>query len=173
MATTIQIPLQLLTVNLADANAYWSTIDDTNFDWGAVHFASATGAKAYYGGIIPKNLAGTPAWNLFLHHTPFSGTASAAYCLTINAKDFADGATKKTSSLTAIIACATASGGASAVITFTNIASTLGGSANLDSVEAIGAGNDLVVEIIRNGADAGDTHAIWQLSNVILQCDVT
>lgn len=172
MATTIQIPLQLLTVNLADANAYWKAIDDTNFDWGAITFVTGTAGKAYWGGIIPKNLAGTPAWNLFLHHTVASGTGASAVTLTIKALDYANGATKKGSSLTSIIACATAATNASAVITFTNVASTLGGSANLDSVEAITAGNDFIVEIIRQGADQGDTAKTWEVSNVILQCDV-
>jgi hypothetical protein len=173
LATTIQVPLELLTVNLADANAYWNAIDDTNFDFGAIHFESATAGKAYFGGIIPKNLAGTPAWNLFLHHMVASGTGASAVTLTINALDFANGSSKKGATLTSIIACATAGTSASANIVFTNIASTLGGSANLDGVEALGAGNDLVVEIIRQGADAGDTARIWQLVNVILQVDVT
>lgn len=172
MATTIQIPLQLLTVNLADANAYWAAIDDTNFDFGAVTFESATAGKAYWGGIVPKNLAGTPAWNLIIHHTTHSGTGASAVCLTVKALDFADGAQKKGATLTSLISCATAQTSASAALLMTNLASTLGGSANFDGVEAIGAGNDLVVEIIRQGGDQSDTARKWEINNVVLQCDV-
>lgn len=174
MATTVQIPLQLLTINLADGNSYWGTVDDTNFDWGGIFFASATGATSYWHGIIPKNVAGTPAWNLFVHHNQTSGTGASAVTLTVKALDFANAATLRGATLTTLISSATASVGASATYNITNLASSVGaGSSNFDSLEAVGAGNELIVELTRNGEDASDSANLWVVTELAMQIDVT
>lgn len=84
MATTIEIPLELSVVNPTNPNAFWTLKDGPNWYEGRYRFnrfanpamPSGEGLMVFAGN-IPKNVAGTPAWNLVLHHVNASGSAGA------------------------------------------------------------------------------------------------
>lgn len=166
MATRLHIPLTLATVSLANANAFWTAKDGTNFDYGHVAFADAVTGVATYYGMIPQNVASTPAWNLILHHHAESGSGGNVV-LTVKAKDFATNVAKD-AALTSLHTTATFAVSTSANTTITTLSGT-----NYDSTEAVAAGNLLVVEVSRIGGNASDTvNAQWNLAMVCLRVDI-
>lgn len=167
MATTVNIPLALSTVNLGDANAYWSVVDGTNFDYPIYVFTDAVTGTLYFEGIIPPNVAGTPAWNLILWSKGASGTGGDVV-LTVSAKDFATNAAYD-AALTALVSTT-----AYTINTSANTTKTTLGGTNFDGTEAVAAGNKLVVAVSRIGGNASDTLNVnWYLiAPPILQIDV-
>ena len=169
MATSIQIPMALSTVSLANSNCFWTTKDGTNFDYSYLAFKDAVAGTALFWCIVPKNLAGTANWTIKIHHGVDSG-AGGNVILDISALDFADGATID-AALTSLEADRTLATGAAGLLQIDNLATT--GAAIFDADEAITAGNLLLVQITRDGANASDTlSATWALLAVILECDV-
>jgi hypothetical protein len=82
MATTIEIPLELSVVNPTNANAYWTLQNGPlwyearyRFDRFANPSMPSGEGLMVFSGNIPKNVAGTPAWDLVLHHVNASGSA--------------------------------------------------------------------------------------------------
>lgn len=167
MATTVNIPLTLSTVNLGDANAYWSVIDGTNFDYPVYVFKDAVTGTLYFEGIIPPNVAGTPAWNLILWSKGASGSGGDVV-LTVSAKDYPT-ATAFDAALTALVTTTAFTINTSANTTKTSLSGT-----NFDGTEAVAAGNKLVVAISRIGGNGSDTLNVdWYLLNPpVLQIDV-
>jgi hypothetical protein len=155
-----------MTVSLANSNAFWTTKDGTNFDYAYVAFKDAVTGTATYYGVIPKNVAGTPAWNLVLHHHAESGAGGNAI-LTVSGLDFATNAAKD-AALTALITTTAVAVSTSANTTI----STLSGS-NFDGTEAVATNNRLIVQVSRIGGDGSDTLGVqWNLEQVVLQIDV-
>jgi hypothetical protein len=166
MPTTVHIPLALSAVNMADANCFWTAKDGTNFDYGCLAFKDAALGKALFWGIVPKNLAATPAWNLILHHKAASGTGGNVV-LTVKAKDVPT-ATALDAALTALHSSTAFAVETSANLTITTLSGT-----NYDSAEAIAAGNLLLVEVSREAADVNDTvNAEWNLLALVVRVDV-
>lgn len=166
MATTVRIPLALASVNLANSNAFYTTKDGTNFDYSYVSYLDAVTGITWWTGIIPQNVAPTPAWNLVLYHHADSGSGGNVV-LTVTAKDFATGDAKD-AALTSLHSSATFSVNTSANLTVTTLSGT-----NYDGTEAVAAGNRLIVEIQRVGGSGSDTvNATWNLEMVSLRIDI-
>lgn len=166
MPTTVNIPLQLLTVSLANANAFWTAKDGTNYDFGFVAFKDAVTGTATFWGIVPQNVAATPAWNLILWHGANAGVGGNVI-LNVKAKDFADAATID-AALTALETGLSLATGASGLVQ--KDATNAG---DYDVEEALAAGNLLIVEITRDGGNVSDTVGDqWNLHAVVLRIDV-
>lgn len=166
MSTTVRIPLQLLTVSMANGNAYWQAKDGTNFDFGCVSFVDAATGDAYYHGLIPHNMNATENWDLVLHHGA-NGGSGGNVILDISALDFADGATID-SALTTIATDKSLATGTAGLLQI----DLVNGSA-LDGTEGLTAGNWLIVKISRDGGNGSDTVGdVWNLYGVYLQIDV-
>ena len=169
MSTAIRIPLQLSTVNLGNANAFWTTKDGSNYDYGYVAFKDAATGTATYMGIVPQNLASSPQWNLVLHHTKnASGGAGNNVVLSVSALDLSDSATVDDTLTSLISSQAVACDGTALDLTITSLSGS-----NFDGTEALAAGNLLVVEISREGGDANDNiDTQWNLLGVYLHANV-
>lgn len=167
MATTVNIPLAMMTPSLANANAYYSVVDGTNFDYPIYVFTDAVTGIITFWGIIPPNVAGTPAWNLILWSKAASGTG-ANVVLTVNGKDYPT-ATTYDGALTALVSTTAFAINTSAQTTKTTLSGT-----NFDGTEAVAAGNFLVVEVQRIGGNGSDTLNVdwYLLGPPILQIDV-
>lgn len=169
MATSVRIPLQLMTVNLSNANAFWQAKDGTNFDYGYVAYLDNVDGISYWWGIVPKNLSATANWTLIIHHGANAGSGGNVI-LNVSALDFADGATID-AALTVLETGRSLATGTSGLMQIDNLATT--GASIFDADEAITASNFLVVAITRDGDNASDTVADqWNLFSVILECDV-
>ena len=169
MATTVEIPLTLLAVSLANANAFWQAKDGTNFDYGYVAFLDGVAGTAFYHGIVPVNVNATPNWDITIHHGVNSG-AGGNVILDVSAKDFADGATID-AALTSLEADRSLATGAAGLVQIDRLATT--GGSTFDGDEAIAAGAWLIVQVTRDGANASDTlSAQWNLFNVMLRVDL-
>lgn len=168
MATTINIPLALSTVGMSNANAFWKAIDGTNFDYGVYCFLDAVTGIMTFEGIVPSNVAATPAWNLILWSKAVSG-AGGNIVLTVNGKDYPT-ATAYDGALTSLISTT-----AYAINTSANTTKTTLSGTNLDGTEAVAAGNKLIIEVQRIGGNGSDTlNADWYLlCPPIFQIDVT
>lgn len=166
MATTVYIPLQLSTVNIADANAFWTAIDGTNFDYGVFSYIHKSTGTLYFEGIIPQNVAGTPAWDIVLYHASATGT-SGTVGITANAMAYST-AENYDVTLTTLTWTKSTSVTTQATITLLN-----GGS--LDGTLAVTAGEKLIVQITRGGTASTDTIvASWYLLGPpALKIDVT
>jgi len=166
MATTVKIPLQLSTVNLADANAFWATKDGTNYDYGYVGFVDAATGTATYWGIIPQNVNATPAWDVVLYHGANAG-AGGNVILNVDAIALNDGETVD-AALTALVASKSLATGAAGLVQLDNLAST-----NFDGTLTVAAGDLLIVEVNRLGGDGSDTVGDqWNLYAVVLEVDI-
>ena len=82
MATTVEIPFELDMIDPTNANFYWTNINGPLWYQSVYRFekvnlpASPSGDGISTWKInIPKNIAGTPAWNVVLHHSNSSGAA--------------------------------------------------------------------------------------------------
>jgi hypothetical protein len=163
--TTTQ-PLDLMTVGVANANAFVDTIAGTNFDYSGVRFVDAVTGCVNYKHKVLANLATTPAWNLVLTHKAVAGTGGNVI-LTVKAKAFATNVVWD-SALTALHTSSAFVVNTSANTTITTLSGT-----NYDATVALGAGNLLVVQICRNGGDVNDTvNADWLLVDAAVRYDV-
>lgn len=166
MATTVYIPLALSSINLADANAYWTAIDGTNFDYGVFAFIHSSTGTLVFEGIIPQNVAGTPAWDIVLYHKSATGT-NGNISITADAMAYstAENYDVALTSLTVTKATATTT---QATISLLN-----GGS--LDGTLAVTAGEKFVLSLSRVGADSTDTYvdSWYLLGSPVLKIDVT
>lgn len=160
--------MRLSTVSMANGNAYWTAIDGTNFDYDVFVFTDAVTGTITFDCIVPPNVAGTPAWNIILWSKGASG-AGGDVVLTVNAKDYPT-ATAFDAALTAMVTTTAFTINTSANTTKTSLSGS-----NFDSTEALGAGNKLIVEINRIGANASDTLNVnwYMMGPPILQIDVT
>lgn len=148
MATTIYIPLAISTVNIADANAYWTAIDGTNFDYGVFAFISKSTGTITFEGIIPQNVAGTPAWDVVLYHASASGT-SGTVGITASAKAYAT-----TSNFDVALTTLTTTKSTS---TSTQVTISLLNGGSLDGTLTVAAGNKFILSITRGGTASTDT----------------
>ena len=84
MATTIEIPFELDMWEPSRPNFYWIDIRGPIWNQSVYRFDKINTPAMPSGEVIaswkvnvPKNLAGTPAWNIVLHHQAASGGAGA------------------------------------------------------------------------------------------------
>jgi hypothetical protein len=162
---TTTLPMQLMSIDVSNANAFQDVIDGTNFDYSGVRFVDAATGTAFYKFQVPPNLAATPAWNLILTHKAVSGGGGNAV-LTVSAKDYLTNAPLD-AALTTLHSAATFAVSTSANTTITTLSGT-----NYDSTESLGTGNFLVVSISRIGGSGSDTlSADWMLLNVSVRFD--
>jgi len=78
MATTVYIPLQLSTVNLANANAFWTAVDGTNFDYGVFSYIHKSTGTLVFEGIIPQNVATATLGTVSVIGTGTAGTSGTS-----------------------------------------------------------------------------------------------
>ncbi len=166
MATTVYIPLALSTVNIADANAFWTAIDGTNFDYGVYSFIHKSTGTLVFEGIIPQNVAGTPAWDVVLYHKSATGT-SGTVGITSSAMAYST-AENHDVALTTLTTTKSTS-------TTTQVTITLLNGGSLDGTLAVTAGEKFVLSLSRVGAVAPDNIvASWYLLGPpVLKIDVT
>ena len=167
MPTTIEIPLELDIVDPTNANAIW-TRQDAQFGYQGVYRFSGDGfphAKMVFKGPIPKNLAGTPAWNLVLHH---AGQGTTRTLVRVEANVSASGDTP--GARTVIVPNQLVGIAASGDRNLTALSAT-----NFDSLLTLTAGDELRIEFMRvPNAASGDIAGAWDLYEPpILRCDVT
>jgi hypothetical protein len=157
---TASYPMQLMTQDVGNANAFWDTQDGTNFDFSGLRFIDAQTGCGYYKHKISPKLASTPAWNITVTSKAASGSGGNVV-LTVSAKDFATNVALD-AALTALETLATHAVNTSANTTIFDVSGT-----NLDSTEAIAANNFLVVSLCRIAGNASDTvNAIWDVLDV-------
>lgn len=181
MATTIEEVMQLDVVDPTNANAYWTQVNGPLWPEGRFRF-SRTGNPGPIAGRglmtftcpIPKNLAGTPAWNIVLHHIQASGDASnnpnagARVLLRVDAKVLASGDTPAAPTVlvpNSLIGC-----GQSGDFNITVLSAT-----NFDSALALVAGNRLRMTLMRmpHGSSGDSVVGHWDLNYPpVLRCDV-
>lgn len=166
MPTTVRVPIHLHTprVSSGAGNVFWTVVGLTAYDLGHWQFLKADG-KLYGQVAVPKNLSATPNAKIVL---AFGANAtSGAVRWQVSTKSVADGASMNPSSLTAETAQNITVPGTARLrkdVTFP-------ASGNL--AETIAADRILIVEIYRNGSNAGDTcSANAELYGAWLQCDV-
>ena len=166
MATTVYIPLQLSTVNLANANAFWTAVDGTNFDYGVFSYIHKSTGTLVFEGIIPQNVAATPAWDIVLYHKSASGT-SGTVAITADAMAWST-AENHDVALTSLTLTKSTTTTTQATITLLN-----GGT--LDGTLAVTAGEKFVLQLSRGGTASTDTIvASWYLLGPpALKIDVT
>jgi hypothetical protein len=171
MPTTIEVPLELDIVDASNANAFWTRQDCQSGYQGVYRFTSGVHphSKMVFKGPIPKNLAGTPAWNLVIHHAGQAGAQGAnRVLLRVEANVFASGDTP--GARTVIVPNQLVGVGASGDRNITVLSAT-----NFDSLLALTAGDQLRIEFMRApNAGSGDIAGNWDLYEApILRCDVT
>ena len=166
MATTVRIPLSILTVQPDSANAYYVTSTRTNLDISYIQFVDSGNGACTYWGKIPNNVASTPAWNLDIDHEANSGSGGNAV-LTINARTFSNNTIDV--ALTRVLSAGAISTNTAGTWTYT--AAVSGG--NFDSVVAVSANNFILIEVNRHGGNSNDTlNAHWNLNSVAMRIDV-
>lgn len=174
MATTIEIPLELDSVDPTNGNAGWNVVHGQWYQ-GVYRFfkPNASGPIANRGlmtfrGNVPKNLASPAAWNLVLHHTNASGDAGAVL-LRVEAGVMASGDTPVV--LTTIVPNQLVG-----VRTSGDHNVTVLSGSNFDGLVALTAGDKLTVQISRMplGVSGDSVSAHWDLTlPPLLRCDVT
>lgn len=166
MATTIKIPLELLTVEVNSANAFWTAKSGANIDQAHIAFVDAGNGSATFWGYLPNNLNATPAWNLDIGHYAESGSGGnvvVTFAARAYSNNLIDAAPTVISSA-AVIAVNT-----SGTYTYSAVS---GG--DFDSAVSVSATNIIIVEATRHGGNAGDTvNAQWNLHTVVMRCDIT
>ena len=167
MATTIEIPLELDIVDASNANAFWTQQDIALAGYqGVYRFTSGVHphSKMVFKGPIPKNLAGTPAWNLVLHH---AGQGTTRVMIRVEANVFGSGDTPaaRTTIVPNQLVGVDASGDRNITVLSTS---------NFDAQLALVAGKELRIEFMRApNAASGDIAGNWDLYEPpILRCDV-
>src|SRR3990167_5585477 len=157
MATTIRIPMELLTVQPDSANAFWSDRTGTTIDMGYVAYVDSGEGVSTYWATIPSNVAGTPAWNLDYYHAA-NTSGGGNVMLTSRARAMND-VEELDAAYTVVSSAATFT---VAVANTLNIDASSGG--NFDSVVAVAANDLLLVEVNRHGSNASDTLGVqWNL----------
>ena len=166
MATTVYIPLALSTVNIADANAFWTAIDGTNFDYGVYSFIHKSTGTLVFEGIIPQNVAGTPAWDVVLYHALASGT-SGTVAISASAMAYSTDENYDVALTTLTVTKSTT--------TTTQATITLLNGGSLDATLAVTAGEKIVLSLSRVGANAADVNVVswYLLGPPALKIDVT
>lgn len=163
MATTVEIPFELDMVNPTNANFYWININGPFWYQGVYRYDKVNTPSMPSGeGIsswktnIPKNLAGTPAWNIVLHHASALGTG--AVLIRAEAEVLGSGDTPV--ALTTIVPNQLVGVGASGDRNITVLSSS-----NFDSLVPLTAGEDLHLMLKRIPLNAsGDSLARgWDL----------
>lgn len=155
MATTVYIPLALSTVNIADANAYWTAVDGTNFDYGVYAFISKSTGTLTFEGIIPQNVDGTPSWDVVLYHKSDTGT-SGTVAITASAAAYTSAENFDIALTTLTVTKATT--------TTTQVTVTLLNGGSLDATLTVSAGDKFILSLSRVGANANDNIvSIFQL----------
>jgi len=167
MPTTIRIPLELVTVQLTSANAFWTAKTGTTIDMGYVAYLDGGEGISTWQTPIPSNVAVTPAWNLdYKHVANTSGGGNVmltAQVRAVNDGEELDGAYTLVSSAATFVV---------AVANTLNIDASSGG--NFDSVAGVAADDVLLVRITRHGGNASDTLGVqWNLWYPLLKIDVT
>src|SRR3990167_5965079 len=149
MATTVYIPLQLSTVNLANANAFWTSVDGTNFDYGAFSYINKSTGTLTFEGIIPQNVAGTPAWDVVLYHRLSGQVTSGTVAITASAMAYSTDENYDVA-LTSLTLTKSTS-------TTTQVTITLLNGGSLDGTLAVTAGEKFVLSLSRGGTASTDT----------------
>lgn len=148
MATTVYIPLALSTVNIADANAYWTAVDGTNFDYGVYAFVSKSTGTMTFEGIVPQNVDGTPSWDVVLYHKTDTGTSgTVAITATAAAYTSAENFDIALTSLTLT----------KSTNTSTQVTVSLLNGGSLDGTLTLAAGDKFILQISRGGTASTDT----------------
>ena len=167
MPTTVEKELELDIVNPPNANAHWTNQDYQTGYQGVYRFTASGDALLVFKSAIPKNLAGTPAWNLVIHHAG-QGT-SGRVLLHVSAQVFGSGDTA--GAPTVIVPNRIVGYGASGDRNITVLSDT-----NFDSLLALSAGKSLVLNFrrIRNSVSGDTPFDPWDLTlPPVLRCDVT
>ena len=168
MATTVEIPMELDSVDPTNANAFWTRQDCGAGYQGVYRFTNGVfpHSKMVFKTPIPKNLAGTPAWNLVVQHAGQSTTGQVL--LRVEANVLGSGDTP--GARTVLVPNTLFGIGASGDRNITVLSSS-----NFDSLLALASGKDLRIEFMRvPNAASGDTAGTnWDLVEPpILRCDV-
>ena len=159
MATTITIPMALLTVEVNSGNAFWTAKSGNQIDDGHVRFVDGGLGKATYYMIAPKNIAATEAWNLDIHHHADAGAGSGNVVLQVLAQAMSD--TSVLDANTSLLVAPSAYA-ADTVMTITRLS---GGT--FDSSIQLLSNSLLRVIVIRSGNDGNDTvGADWNLNSL-------
>ncbi len=161
MATTIRIPMALLTVQVSSGNAFWTAKSGANIDDAHIRFVDSGNGLATFWMITPQNIAATENWHLDIHHHADSGNGGNVM-LNVSAFATSGGNTIDTAP-TLVTSAETIATNTSGVMTVSQVSN---GTA-LDSVVALSANQYLRVEVERIGGNASDTvNADWNLTSI-------
>ena len=166
MATTVRIPMAVLTVQPDSANCFYVVKTGTNIDLAHLQYVDSGNGVSTWWATVPHNVAASPLWNLDIYHHADTGSGGnvvldiTARALSSNTIDVA---------MTRVFSATVIATNTSGVMTFTAVS---GG--NFDGVVALSANNYLEVEISRFGGNTNDSvNAPWNLSAVTMRIDVT
>lgn len=167
MPTTVKIPLDLLTVQVNSANAFWTAKSGTNIDQSYIAFVDSGDGVAWYWGYIPNNVATSPLWNLDFYHSTNIGSGGNAI-VSIYAR-----AASNTSTID-VAPTLLVSSGSIAVNSANQMTISAASGANFDSVVAVSATNYLFVKCLRHAGTSGDTlNDQWNLASMVMRIDLT
>ncbi len=171
---TIEISLELDAIDPTSGNAGWNVVQGQWYEGVYRFYRGANAGPIANRGLmtfktnIPKNLAGTPAWNLVLHHVNASGDQGAVL-LRVEGSVLASGDTPV--AMTVLVPNQLVGVDISGDQNITALSGT-----NFDSLLALTAGNKLTIQVSRMPVTASGDSLVgnWDLLlPPLLRCDVT
>ena len=166
MATTVRIPLELLTVAVNSANAFWTAKSGASIDQSYIAYVDSGLGTSFWWGYVPSNVSATPAWSLEAYHSTNVG-AGGDVVLNVFARVLSNTSTIDIAP-TMLVNSAVVAVGATNVISY----SALSGG-NFDSVVSLSATNYVIVKFNRDGGNTSDTLSDqWNLASVVMKVDI-
>lgn len=166
MATTVRIPMAILTVQPDSGNCFYETKTGTNVDYSYFGYVDAGVGSSTWWGLVPSNVAATEAWNIELYHHNNGGTNGN---VVIDVLAIAGSHSRPIDlAMTRISSAAVIAANSSSLRLFSAVTG-----ATLDAVIALSSNNYLMVQVDRFGNHTSDSiSAQWNLESVILRIDV-
>ena len=170
MATTIHIPMALLTVEVNSGNCFWTAQTNlTNMDKAYINHVDSGRSVSTWWMSVPTNVNATPAWGLdIVSEAAINGSAGGFLILNVDGMSAAHGESANTlaSSTTQLVVAGSFQLSTAGLLTISTMATT-----NFDATLATSATDYLKVKITRVG-QSDTLNSDWYIYDVKFRCNV-